>query len=77
MVSARARHNVRVRWAAFEASAPELAKLGMDGFRERNLCLVGTLRADGWPRISASEIYTDLLAVPTYNHAVIETTESR
>jgi hypothetical protein len=29
----------------------------MAGFREQNLCLVGTLRADGWPRISANEIY--------------------
>jgi len=46
-----------MNWGAFEASAPDLASLGLAGFREQNLCLVGTLRADGWPRISANEIY--------------------
>lgn len=46
-----------MRWSDFEASAPDLAKVGLEGFREQNLCLVGTLRADGWPRISANEIY--------------------
>jgi hypothetical protein len=46
-----------MRWGEFEASAAELAELGMAGFREQNLCLVGTLRTDGWPRISANEIY--------------------
>ena len=46
-----------MRWAEFEAAAPELAALGMVGFREQNLCLIGTLRADGWPRISPNEVY--------------------
>ena len=46
-----------MKWGEFEASAPELSELGLVGFREQNLCLVGTLRADGWPRISANEIY--------------------
>ena len=46
-----------MNWGEFEASAPELAELGLAGFREQNLCLVGTLRADSWPRISANEIY--------------------
>ena len=46
-----------MRWADFEAAAPELAALGMAGFREQNLCLIGTLAADGWPRISATEVY--------------------
>ena len=46
-----------MKWSDFEASAPELAELGLKGFREQNLCLVGTLRADGWPRFSANEIY--------------------
>jgi hypothetical protein len=46
-----------MRWAEFEAAAPELANLGLAGFREQNLCLVGTLRADGWPRISPNEVY--------------------
>jgi hypothetical protein len=46
-----------MNWSEFEAAAPELAALGMAGFREQNLCLVGTLRADGWPRISPNEVY--------------------
>jgi hypothetical protein len=46
-----------VRWHEFEASAPELAALGMAGFREGGLGIVGTLRADGWPRISPNEVY--------------------
>ena len=46
-----------MRWAAFAESAPELAALGRAGFGEQNLCLIGTLRADGWPRLSANEVY--------------------
>ena len=46
-----------MNWGDFERSAPELAELGLAGFREQNLCLVGTLRGDGWPRISANEVY--------------------
>jgi hypothetical protein len=46
-----------MRWSEFAANAPELAALGLEGFREQNLCLIGTLRGDGWPRISANEVY--------------------
>jgi hypothetical protein len=46
-----------MKWADFEDAAPELAALGMEGFREQNLCLIGTLRSDGWPRISANPVY--------------------
>jgi hypothetical protein len=46
-----------MRWSEFEASAPELAALGLDGFRHQNLCLVGTITAEGWPRISPTEVY--------------------
>ncbi|HSL98387.1 MAG TPA: pyridoxamine 5'-phosphate oxidase family protein [Candidatus Deferrimicrobiaceae bacterium] len=46
-----------MNWADLAAAAPELAELGLAGFREQNLCLVGTLRADGWPRISPNEVY--------------------
>jgi len=46
-----------VNWAAFESAAPELAALGLAGFKVQNLCLVGTLRSDGWPRISPNEVY--------------------
>ena len=46
-----------MKWADFEAAAPELSSLGRAGFGEQNMCLIGTLRADGWPRISAQELY--------------------
>ena len=46
-----------MRWAAFADAAPELAALGREGFGEQNLCILGTLRADGWPRLSANEVY--------------------
>src|SRR5262245_5249604 len=46
-----------MKWADFATAAPELAELGMTGFREQNLCLIGTLAADGWPRISPNEVY--------------------
>jgi hypothetical protein len=46
-----------MRWDVFAQAAPDLAARGLAGFREQNLCLVGTLRADGWPRISPCEIY--------------------
>jgi hypothetical protein len=46
-----------MRWGDFAAAAAELAELGRSGFEEQHLCLVGTLRADGWPRISANEVY--------------------
>ena len=44
-----------VRWADFTAQAPELASLGTARFDATGLCLVGTLRRDGWPRISPVE----------------------
>ena len=42
-------------WAQFKASAPDLAYLGEDRFRRFGVVLVGTLRANGWPRISPVE----------------------
>jgi hypothetical protein len=44
-----------VRWLEFAAAAPELAALGEERFRTRELCLVGTLRKTGHPRISPVE----------------------
>lgn len=46
-----------MRWGRFAELAPELAALAGEGFGEQNLCLLGTLRRDGWPRISANEVY--------------------
>ena len=42
-------------WQEFAAQAPELAALGESQFARTGLALVGTLRRDGWPRISPVE----------------------
>jgi hypothetical protein len=46
-----------VNWQGFATEAPELASLGEERFDETGLCLVGTLRRDGSPRISPVEPY--------------------
>ena len=42
-------------WQQFAESAPEFAALGEAQFARTGLALVGTLRRDGWPRISPVE----------------------
>jgi hypothetical protein len=44
-----------MRWDEFAAAVPELASLGEQRLRAKELCLVGTLRKNGWPRISPVE----------------------
>ena len=44
-----------VTWQQFADSNPELAALGEAQFARNGLALVGTLRRDGWPRISPVE----------------------
>jgi hypothetical protein len=44
-----------MHWDEFAAASPELARLGEERLRSRELCLVGTLRRNGWPRISPVE----------------------
>ncbi len=44
-----------MRWDEFAATCPELAALGEERLRARELSLVGTLRRNGWPRISPVE----------------------
>src|SRR3954451_22757798 len=39
-----------MRWDDFTREAPELAALGEERLRARELCLVGTLRREGWAR---------------------------
>lgn len=46
-----------MNWHEFETAAPELAALGRAAFEERHMCTLGTLRADGWPRVSPCEVY--------------------
>ena len=42
-------------WEEFERNAPELASFGRERFERTGLVLVGTLRKNGWPRISPVE----------------------
>jgi hypothetical protein len=45
-----------VRWDGFAAACPEIADLATERFRRQELCMLGTLRADGSPRISPCEL---------------------
>jgi hypothetical protein len=44
-----------VTFAVMEAEAPELAQQARERFDATGLCLVATLRSDGWPRVSPVE----------------------
>ena len=43
-------------WDAFEAACPELATLAKERFAKDELVMLGTIRADGSPRISPCEV---------------------
>jgi hypothetical protein len=43
-------------FADLESTAPSIAAFAADRFRGTGLCLVATLRSDGWPRISPMEV---------------------
>ena len=45
-----------MNWHQFAEASPELAALGRERFEGRELCMLGTLRANGWPRISPCEL---------------------
>lgn len=45
-----------MRWEEFAAACPAIATLAEERFRRHELCLVGTLRADGSPRITPCEL---------------------
>ena len=44
-----------MNWAAFEVGAPEIAAAGSERLRRAGLALLGTVRDDGFPRISPVE----------------------
>ncbi len=46
---------VALRWAAFAAEQPRFAELGCRRLTDAGVLLVGTVRADGSPRISPVE----------------------
>ncbi len=45
-----------MRWEQFAEICPELAEMARTRFVRDQLVLAGTLRSDGWPRISPCEI---------------------
>jgi Pyridoxamine 5'-phosphate oxidase len=47
---------IGLRWDEFAAACPELATLGEVRLRQHELCLLGTIRKDGSPRISPCEL---------------------
>ena len=44
-------------WRDLETAAPEIARLGWQRLERARVALLGTLRSDGWPRISPVEPY--------------------
>ena len=46
-----------MKWDEFADAAPELAALAREAFDEQHLSILGTMRANGWPRVSPCEIY--------------------
>jgi hypothetical protein len=50
---------VIMKWSEFEQAAPDLARRGEGLLRTSGLCVIATLRRDGWPRISPCEVIFD------------------
>lgn len=44
-----------VSWAEFERRAPGLARLGRERYDSTGLLMMGTLRKNGWPRVTPIE----------------------
>ena len=45
-----------MRWGAFEQACPDIAALARERFETDEVVLLGTIRVDGTPRISPSEL---------------------
>ena len=46
-----------MKWEEFKAAAPQIGVVAQQAFDEQHLAILGTLRGDGWPRISPCEVY--------------------
>jgi hypothetical protein len=46
-----------MNWLGFKRAAPHIGQLAQQAFDEQHLAILGTLRRDGWPRISPCEVY--------------------
>ncbi|MGN6169717.1 MAG: pyridoxamine 5'-phosphate oxidase family protein [Solirubrobacteraceae bacterium] len=45
-----------MNWGSFATASPELAVLGRERLEGKQLCMLGTIRRNGWPRISPCEL---------------------
>ena len=45
-----------MRWKEFQTACPEIAELARERFTRDQLVMLGTLRADGSPRITPCEV---------------------
>jgi hypothetical protein len=46
-----------MNWKEFTAAAPDIGRLAQEAFDDQHLAILGTLRRDGWARISPCEVY--------------------
>lgn len=46
-----------MKWADFAHSAPRIGTFALEAFEAQHLSTLGTIRRNGWPRISPCEIY--------------------
>jgi Pyridoxamine 5'-phosphate oxidase len=46
-----------MKWLEFKGAAPQIGRLAQQAFDEQHLAILGTVRRDGWPRISPCELY--------------------
>ena len=46
-----------MNWNEFKSAAPHIGELAQQAFDDQHLAILGTLRGDGWPRISPCEVY--------------------
>src|SRR5215210_4488993 len=44
-------------FAELESAAPAIAAFAAERFEKTGLCFVGTVRSDGWPRVSPLEVF--------------------
>lgn len=46
-----------MKWQDFKTAAPQIGALAQEAFDDQHLATLGTLRRDGWPRVSPCEVY--------------------
>src|SRR2546427_11935697 len=58
------RRPCHMQWESFSKACPEIFQVAQARFTRDQLVMVGTLRRDGWPRVSPCEI--DMAARPLF-----------